>query len=157
MIGGMLLAIISGGNKFPLSLVPVKSAADWTLTDLSADGSFNGVAFGAAITSNGYISLNSSNKNTAGATRNKAIDLTTAKELVIKYSQNYSMVPRVSLVNVSTGKTDYILTPTAYGMITDIQTAKLDISAAKGRYYISIDTVNYYGDRDCIVKALDIN
>ena len=135
-------------SQFPMSLIPISDASLWTLNDL-------GNGYGALVTADKWLHLKGTS-TTAAATLKKALNFSTAKKITFTYSQNYSILPRVSLVNASTGKTDYTFTATATGYLTDVHTAEMDVTAAKGMYYLSIDSVNSYGDRTCYVKSLEI-
>ena len=135
-------------SPFPMRLIPISDASLWTLNDL-------GNGYGALVTADKWLHLKGTS-TTAAATLKKAINFSTAKKITFSYSQNYSILPRISLVNVSTGKTDYTFTATATGTLNNTHTAEMDVSAAKGKYYLSIDTVNPYGDRTCYVKTLEI-
>lgn len=148
--------LIYEDSPFPLNLIPIDDASLWTLNDLSANGSYNGSAFGAHVTADGWLWLQSSNGATASATFKEALDFSTAGEIVITYSQNWRIKPRISLVNVSTGKTDFTMTATNTGQLTDLWTAKLDVSTANSKYYLTLDTVDYYGDMTLYVKSLNI-
>lgn len=156
----ILMGVLSGLKRspFPMSLIPIGDASLWSLNKLSVEehGTFNGESFGAKVTSEGWLHLMSSNKSTASATLNEAIDFSTAGEIIITYSQNWRIKPRVSLVNAKTGTTDFTMTATNTGQLTDLWTASLDVSTAKGKYYLTIDSVDYAGDMTLYVKSLDI-
>jgi hypothetical protein len=153
----MLMGVLSSRKSpFPMSLIPIEDASLWTLNDLSEAGSYNGSPFGAHITDEGWLWLQSSNGATASATHKAAIDFSTAGEIIITYSQDWRIKPRASLVNAKTGTTDFTMTATNTGLLTDLWTASLDVSTAKGKYYLTIDSVDYAGDMTLYVKSLNI-
>ena len=141
-------------SPFPMSLIPIEDASLWTLNELG--GSYNGSPYGANVTSEGWLYLQSSNVATASATFKEALDFSTAGEITITYSQNWRIKPRISLVNAETGATDFTMTATNTGGLPDLWTAKLDVSTAKGKYYLTLDTFDYAGDMTLYVKSLDI-
>ena len=156
MVNMMLrIGVLAGMNSspFPLSLIPIDDASLWTLNDLGLWGT---TQHGALVTSEGWLHLSSSNLDTASATYKEALDFSTAGEIIFTYSQNYRIKPRISLVNAKTGATDFTMTATNMGGLSDLWTASLDVSTAKGKYYLTLDTVDYYGDMTLYIKSLNI-
>lgn len=141
-----------GGSKttpLPMTLVPVYDSSKWTFTDLG-----NREAY---LTDEGHINLDSSNTATAKARYNEILKLSKAGELVFTYSQTWSQVPRVRLINIATGAIEFTVTAAVgNGSLSSTFEASIDISAANGEYYLEIDTVDYYGDKASIIRSLTI-
>lgn len=149
--------LASRKSPFPMSLIPIEDASLWTLNDLSEEGSYNGVPFGAVVTNEGWLHLNSAGDKTASAYIGP-FDFTTAGEIAISYSQDWRIKPRISLLKDinNPGAVDFQLTASSTGNLTDLWSASLDVSTAKGKYYLFLDTVDFFGDMTLYVKSLEI-
>lgn len=123
-------------SPFPMSLIPVTDQSKWE----SAKGS--------TFTDEGYINMYANSNDTIDYL--EAIDLSTAGEIVITYDQSYTFVPVLNVINATTGNVEFTITGTTSKSMT------LDISTAKGLYYLQITSDNHWSDRRLVLKSLDI-
>jgi hypothetical protein len=119
-----------------MSLIPVTDQSKWKST------------YGSTFTAEGYINMYKTKDDVIDYL--DAIDLSTAGEIVITYDQTYSFVPILNVINATTGNKEFTITGTTSKRIT------LDVSTAKGLYYLQITSDDHYSDRKLILKSLDI-
>lgn len=123
-------------SPFPMSLIPVTDQAKWK------------TLYGSKFTDEGYITMFNTKNDVLDYL--DPIDLSTAGEIIVTYYQNWSFYPILNVINANTGNKEFTITGTTSKIMT------LDVSTAKGPYYIQFTSEGHYGDRTLRLESVNI-